>query len=327
MCIFTGVFNGLELLDTDVCSNPNIYLPCLCSENDWVFCGNIPLGVNGGIFEKQVKLNNDEMPIINNIELIIPPTEQLIAADILSNRSVSGIINLKCQAIGTQMLRIEPAAFKSSSNFLKTFRVNYCDVTGLNFLFLANFQQLSHLALHSDANVGLAEWRTLPPLPKLSTLRIWRSTGMEKWESFPVLNRGLSSIILYENKMGNEAMDRILQWLVNDSKTVDTLNKLNIPENALTRVPKLLSAFKNLLSLDLSNNPLNGILRNGSFNLLSSATLFLDSSGITAIEPGAFSSELFNGIVSSIYVSNRLIFFRQFPRCSNLFEQQLSDPF
>lgn len=80
-------------------------------------------------------------------------------------------------------------------------------------------------------------------------------------------------------------MNEILNWAMKTSK--QTLERLDIRENALIRIPTQISFFGRLSHLDLSGN-IFPVISNGSliFSSLIHTTLINDCS-VEVIEPGA----------------------------------------
>ena len=100
-------------------------------------------------------------------------------------------------------------------------------------------------------------------------------------------------VYLTNNLIGDVAMDRILQWII-DSPSVNTLRSLVIAESALTKIPRQFSSFSALERIVLWRDPLNTTIRYGSLNFsYPVSVLCLESCGIKFIEPGAFQGLLY----------------------------------
>ena len=220
-----------------------------------------------------------------HIEINIPPTERIIHFDVLA-----GEIDLKCEAIGFQLLRVNSEAFRSSKNITTKVSIQGCDVAGLDFLFLRGFKKMNNLYLYLDSNVHLAEWSTLPPLSELNNISIKFSTGLNEWTEFP--NLGMVSDLsmafnLQGNKIDDVAIDRILNWILESSSAIKHW-QLDLSINSLTDIPKQMSSLKGITKLDFSYNPMDGIcIRSGSIHFSQKIDLIFQSAGVRAFEPGA----------------------------------------
>ena len=113
-----------------------------------------------------------------------------------------------------------------------------------------------------------------------------------------MLKNGLQALCLLDAHVDDETMDRILGWLLN-SETVNTLEELDLRQNALTEIPWQLSRFKKLRSVILSKNPMSGIIYANISSVFSSILdIWLDDTGIQTIQPGAFKGLAYCFIVS-----------------------------
>ena len=255
-----------------------------------VHCRYVPIAedaVDSGIFAR----NDDDIPI-ESLELFVDPKNLEIPANLLSRHFVMNKMFILCENIGTQKLKIHPDAFRSSRNFSRYVRISWCDLMGLDFFFLKDFAYLEHLVLYYNAQFSLAEWLTLPTttLSNCANFDIFSSTGVDDWATFPVLIQGLITMDISSNKISDLAVDRILQWIL-DSPSISTLKKMDISYNELTEIPKKLLLFENLQEIDISFNPIDGIIRAGSFKSFltsKSYVLNLEMMGINKIEPGTF---------------------------------------
>lgn len=82
---------------------------------------------------------------------------------------------------------------------------------------------------------------------------------MNKWVQFPHLTKGLSSVTLSYSGIDSAAMDRILRWIA--SFSANSLRKLEISHNNLTKIPRLLSSFIALKGLDMKRQAVPGLDR------------------------------------------------------------------
>ena len=209
------------------CPNEEDYSPCICSENFWLHCNKIPLEKIGQIF-KGKHVGNRTNVLIHDLKLTMPPTNTTIPANLLANHYVNFEIELKCLEGRNQQIEIDSDAFATSKNFTQIFKMSLCDVFGFNFLFLRGFNKLQRLALFSIINVHLAHWATLPPLPGLNILEITESKGLSQWTQFPTLKFGMKYVDLIGNEMGDTAIDRILNWILESSSSENILEFLDM---------------------------------------------------------------------------------------------------
>lgn len=188
-------------------------------------------------------------------------------------------------------LVVHPDAFRFSGNCTTWLDIENCDLNSTNFAFLASFKQLVNFQIYNCHHVGHATWSgTKLVLTNLARFSIWKSSGLNNWTQFPHFTQGLKTASLAENGIGNEAMDRILEWL--SSFSANTLEDLWIRENALTRIPQPLSPFTALKVLDMRKQKAPGLgsIPAGALHLSSSVSLQmleLGECGIINIEPGA----------------------------------------
>ena len=211
----------------------------------------------------------------------------------LGDHYVSDEIELECLIKEKQRFSINPEAFSSSRNFTKVLKLSFCDASNLSFSFLRGFVKLWAISFYSISNIHLANWTFFPHLVSLTDLEIIDSKGMDKWAHFPNSITKLKYFGIEGNELDDEAMNRILQWIV-DSPSVDTLQNLNMERNNLTQIPHHLSSFNKLERILLGENPLNEIVRAGSFNFsYPIRELSLSSCGISGIEPEALEGSVY----------------------------------
>ena len=274
------------------CPNREDYSPCNCSDG-WIFCKNIMANEIRKVFELKDKRNN-EIKEIDNIRLSILPIWD-IPSNLLAKHRVRSQIELYCPAIDRViqarqkgLIKIDSDSFSSSRNFTQEIQISACDIKHLSLKFLVGFLQLKSLVFRNVDKVHMANWTSLPLLPKLEKLVIIESTGMNEWSQFPNLANGLIHVDFERNDIGDIAMDRIMQWLI-DSPTVDTLEYLRFNRNKLTSIPKHLSSFRSLAYIFMSNNAFNKTIHTGAFISQAAAIfqLILDSTGIEMMEPNA----------------------------------------
>ena len=267
--------------NTCLYNQENIY-PCVCLGLNEIDCGYVPLSAVKQIFKNQIELEN--------FRLTVPLSEEFIPANLLVKNKINTEFQLQCQQ-STQRLTIHPNAFQASRKFTSIFGVINCDLARFNFSFLADFRKLYMLFFKRCANIHLADWTTLPLLPKFNFLEI-EFMKLNEWTNFPVLHKGLYSVTLKRNLIGDAAMDRILQWLT-DSPSIDTLTYLDLEATFLNEIPVKISSFKIHLLLFLGRNPIK-VIRNGFITNIRPFRIDLHSCDIDTIEPGAFHGILYS---------------------------------
>ena len=276
------------VLGKSYCPNGEDYSPCLCSP-DWVFCGNIPLSKISQVFQQKEEQNFNAIDI-ENIEIRIASMDLVIPDNLLAGHQVKNEIELYAIVIGFQTLRIAPEAFRSSQNYTRIVKFFFFNLSGLDFVFLKNFKKIKELIFMWDLNIHLVFWDTLPPLNSLRSLSINYCTGLNIWTEFPQLVNGLAHFTLVGNNIDDFVMNRILQKILQSSE--NTLEHLNLEKNALIEFPWQIQSFKRLNWLYAGLNPsMLTSVKAGSFSFLSNSSIqgiYLVSSGIEAIEPGAF---------------------------------------
>ena len=271
------------------CPNGQDYSPCECfppvSERlDQIECRNISLQDISGIFRRTTPADFD------HFSLSLSPAEpsEIIPADLLNNHRVGGI-SINCPS-NDVYLRVDSKAFRSSIDTASSIYFSNCDMSRLDFQFLAGFFQIIDINFREMSNFGLANWASLPIFPSLNEIYIQRSTGLNEWMTLPPLAKGLNFLNLYGNDIQDEAMDRILNWTLQYS--ADTLQYLYLSENDMTRIPRQqFVQFQNLYMLQIQNQT-RGIpfIPSDSFYSAERQNFYFTAvnNGIEKIEQGAF---------------------------------------
>ncbi len=189
-------------------------------------------------------------------------------------------------------LRVDIDAFRSSSQSLSVLSIEKCDLSRLDWSFLTGFNNLAQLSIQYSSNLHQT-FATLPSLPSLIQFDLYSVTDLNQLVTFPRLTSGgiVSSSIHYNYDLGDEAMSRILDWLLPTSAS--TMNSLSLSANTLTVIPRQIRNFTNLESLSIYNNlaPILSV-SSGSFNLPKIKGLYLDNSIISSIEAGVFQGKI-----------------------------------
>ena len=289
------------------------YQPCACflevggtniPRYNSIRCENVSLATVSEIFH-HITANSSSNLFNVHINLSWADANETIPKNLLGHhqaRNLISLLGLYGPNNSRSLLSIDPEAFYSSRNFTKMLSIKNFDLNRLNFNFLTGFHRLEILNFNETSNINLANWTFLPPLINLQELRIFNSTGLNEWTSFPNLTKGLNGLILLDNNIRDKPMERILNWT--ERFSLSTLRGLNIGGNLVTKIPRQISSFSKLETV-FFNGQKKGIslIPKGSLNL--SAPVFKFSAqgdGITKIESGAF-----QGIIFFLY---KLIFFK-----------------
>ena len=191
----------------------------------------------------------------------LPDDHQLmhISANLLATMQDLIFVKIKCYSsviedgsVKKMHLIIDPLSFSSSGNSVQYFWIEYCDLTRLDFSFLAELSRLQELVIIQPSGIGMARWDSLPPLPALRHLYIDDSEiasdlNYIRWvDNLPPLSSGLTQIRLIGTGFnGYDEANRIIKWLLNSSS--ETLEELDIYLwHNLTLLPRHISLFKKL---------------------------------------------------------------------------------
>ncbi len=239
---------------------------------------------------------------MNTFTLRSPTGDVLdIPANLLSNHYVTESIQIYCPwPMRNIPIILHPDAFNSSKPFARRFVFLNCDFSRTDFAFLKGFARL-HLFRIGFSYVHLQTWATLPLLPSLSALEIFQDVSKKVNElsgsNFPKLWSGLEKLGLEYCQISDEGMERILDWaLVLSGKT---LRALHITGNYLTRIPKQITYFTELHTLQMNNQVITnstsgiGIITANSLNFIKPPKYVrLDNCSINSIEARAFQGKL-----------------------------------
>lgn len=280
------------------CAIDEDYSPCICESYPFldptyigINCTEVNLPDVRIAFEKCKELD------VRNFYLEYPRSTDIPADLIGSNHRITNEIFLKCSKTSYSFLRqlvIHSDAFRSSRNYTSGIRIDYCDLSRLNFSFFTGFSQLDSIHIQTSAHVYKASWESLPPLPKLTRLHI-SSCRINGWKKFPQLITGLQNVDLSSDDIDDKTMEHILNWLLEHA--TETLEILNVFSNALEHFPTKIASFKLLKMVLLGNQAhySNGLSSLHVGSVVSSASLtFLEirECGVNYIEPGAFSGKM-----------------------------------
>ncbi len=180
---------------------------------------------------------------------------------------------------------MDKKAFESTKNAVTSLDITNCDLTQLDFNFLAGFDNLETLTISTSYNLA-ASFRTLPMLPKLVNLEINHCPKLNQFTEFPTL-KGIEYLLLSENPdLRDETVDQILDWISASSAT--TLVNLGLNGNNLTRVPSGISKFTSLNSLEMQNNKISMVKSGEIYFTAPVKSLFLYADEIEMMEYNPF---------------------------------------
>lgn len=263
------------------------YYGCTCPYTNEFKCEDMTFNEVHFIFKKMDQWNITEFRLLISIR----ETNGTIPADFLSTNKVTRFVRIECPSPKfvdneAHKLRIDVDALRASRNSLKEFSIEYCDLRLLNFSFLAGFELLEDLNFKNSFGI-YASFSTLPRLC-LARLSFDGMPSLAMSKEFPLLKCGLTSLTLKDCQIDDIFMDLVLTWIASTSK--DTLTTLEIMGNALTHIPRSISQFEYLesLNVNLQNNS-HRSFQPGSIIIHSQLQfLYMFSCGIQSIEPGTF---------------------------------------
>ena len=260
------------------------FSPCTCSNGQIVYCKEKPLA------DVRIAFQRTSRTATNLTEVHLEPywTDEVIPENLLggSNRRI-GYIELVCSR-PNQALKVHPNAFRYIRNGTTRMAIQGCNTSRMDFAFLSGFNRLTQLWIYESSGLE-SSLATLPEnLSSLSELYVYECKGLNEWTKFPDLVKGLTTLKLHNNGLNDEAMDRILDWALDTSG--ETLQKLHIDRNAITRVPHQITWFSRLDHLDMRDQDSGIPSIPSGFLSFSSPIRFLSmaSSKISNIAPGAF---------------------------------------
>lgn len=239
-CQLLLLFDGFEQANAIDCGR------CSCIKDPATGFQNIDCN---GIPFADIKLTfgvNTGIENVNRFRVIPLNGDSQIPADLLGTNRVRVFNLTNC---GSNVMKIDPNAFKASTTTTLDFFIIDCNVGNLTWLFLKGFNSLKQLQLVRATNIQ--SLRTLPSLPSLTQLSITSSKGFDSL-NFPGSSLGgLKNLIMAENvELNDTKVESILATLT----TANGLEMLSLKSNPFVRrVPSdTLANFSALHSLDLS---------------------------------------------------------------------------
>jgi Leucine-rich repeat (LRR) protein len=102
----------------------------------------------------------------------------------------------------------------------------------------------------------------------------------------------LKRLWLNGNQLGDQIVGDMLNAIASSPSAASALEMLWLTTNQLTQIPAQMDSFSQLMQLDLSNNSLPALIASGSFVFNAPVDyLYLESDGISSIEPDAFQGD------------------------------------
>ena len=251
-----------------------------------------------GEIEEHAKVFSKTTPAdVDTFYLGIPPSvkDVLLPPNFLSSHRVIHSLCISCSKLTPTLLEIHSDAFNSSRRTLKTyFIIERCDLSRLDFTFLAGFRKLDTLHLANVSNIVRTNWSRMPVLPSLEIyLDIAEKIELNDIDNdddvlkFPV---GLYKVELNYQHLGDELTDRILLNIFYSSGK--TLTILHISAANLTRIPRQLASFRKLNQLKIRCTAPGAklkVIEPNSLNFSAPVTFVdIQNCGIEEIKPGAF---------------------------------------
>ena len=149
-----------------MCPNGENHWPCRCDfENGDILCENVAPSEIGNILRRTTPIELKAFVMIEwstapelNIEshLLVSHTSKRLELYCSKHQKMSNITAIRPQ------LTIDSDAFSSKRNVTDYLFIFNCDLSRLDFNFLNGFHQLYSLNIHHSANVGMADWGSLP---------------------------------------------------------------------------------------------------------------------------------------------------------------------
>ena len=159
----------------------------------------------------------------------------------------SEFVTLLCP-VSDYQLKVDPAAFSSSSSYTDQFFISGCDLSQTDFTFLTGFSKRTFLTL--VRSITLQNLQGIPPLPSLKTVVIGSCTGFQQWSN-SVTAPSFQSLSLSNNQFDDLAEDRVLRSFSTSSNSITVISLTN---NKLTTIPNQLRIFTRLSYLSLEDN-------------------------------------------------------------------------
>lgn len=225
---------------------------------------------------------------------ISPNLDTLIPTDLLSSTKTKSL-EIGYNTFGALLegvtnyslsMKFDENAFRSTEKYTEEFKLHKVDCQNeVDLHFLSGFHQLKTLDFYFINNIHRC-LPNLPSLPRLSELRFEFANDLDKLEKFPNLSVGLKILKITQSDIGDAAIGKILEALLPSSS--NTLEELELDSVPLTFVPKQISSFKTLKTLQLKSSKIQTLKAGDLTFSVPVLKMDLGFSKISTIEPGAF---------------------------------------
>ena len=245
-------------------------------------CSEITLAEVSGIFKRKTPANLEGFVL----DLSQSDPTKTIPMDLLSDHRTR-VVEINCPS-SDYFLMIDPQAFRSSKNTTESVNFFLCNMSRLDFDFLAGFDRITYTSFIGMSSFDQADWASFPLLPSLYWIFVYGSKGLNDWTTLPQLARGLTWLQLQASEIQDVAMDRILNWTLQSS--ADTLQNLIIDGNDLKNIPKQIPSFLKLQFLYMNDQRAGiPVIPSGSFLCnMQTYRLYALNNGIATIQDNAF---------------------------------------
>ena len=191
-------------------------------------------------------------------------------------------------------LRIHEEAFKNKDNNITEFvhiEFRNCNLSSLNFF--SGMKHIENVLFKNSSNL-YEVFSTIPGDFGMDVLRITKCSNLfliDNYSKLPGdLSMGLLEFRVFENEqVSDQTVDVMLEWLLS-TESKDSLKKLHLYDNGLTKIPTQLWRFTKLQYFSFDKNKLmTGIVEKGAFKF--SYLLFaiwIGDCGIHTIQPDAY---------------------------------------
>lgn len=257
--------------------------------------------------EVRIAFSRISPPIdIDDLNLYIRlSTGDSIPADLLGQSRVRGTLGISGPfPYDVQpLLRVDPNAFRTSSNSLQSIYFNGLDSRLLDFGFLTGFRSVSELSITEVTDL-YRSLPTLPALPALTLLHFFDEPSLNTALASGGLVLqcdGLTEISIHNCDLNDVGLAEFLDWILPSS--AKTLRKININGVGIKFMPLQMASFQALQSISITNNFESLTVPSGAFFFIGEITagdnftapsISLAATRLSNVGPGAFQGKALN---------------------------------
>lgn len=278
----------------------NSYDPCKCTDSPNgkgpnVNCANVPMTEVQRVFSNSKDGYFNQVTLSAKLKISIPFTRCICCC---YPCPCDPIYKLVIRGRG-ELLEISPTASNNVPS-ISNLEIQSCDVSQINWSFLAGIRNLSSLTISSSTSF-INTFYTFPSatLSSLSTLSFSSMIGMSGFSSGNVklpaiLPKGLTSFSLAYCNMDDNAINFILsKWVLPSSK--NTLVTLNLSGNTITQIPPSVSSFAALTNFIANNNGKLSVIKPAAFTFNAPVQTISMEGGnqIASVAAGAFKGNIY----------------------------------